>query len=129
MSYKTWHEEHGKKHAKIVSKLSHLNDDEIIEYFKFENMVKHEPDFCILYQKNEKCHNMQDLNCYLCACPHFRVATNKSFCSIDSKDGGSIEHNQFIHQDCSKCIIPHKKGYIKKNFSRNWREIMSRTFV
>lgn len=129
MSYELWHEEHAKKHKAIVDKLSHLSDDEIIEYFDYENLKSKEPEFCPLFKDNKKCHHMENINCYLCACPNFRVDKTKSFCAIDSKDGGSIEHNGFIHQDCSKCTVPHKKDYIKRNFSRNWREIMSRTFI
>lgn len=129
MSYQSWHEEHAQKHKKIVEKLSHLTDDEIIEYFDFENMKVKEKDFCIMYQKDQKCHDMENLNCYLCACPNFRVEEKKSFCSIDSKDGGTIEHNGFIHQDCSKCTVPHKKNYVKKHFDRNWKKIMNKTFL
>lgn len=128
MSYQSWHKEHAQKHAKIMEKLSHLSDDEIIEYFDYENMKIKEKDFCVLYSQNKKCHDMEGLNCYLCACPNFRVGESKSFCSIDSKDGGSIQSKGYIHQDCSKCTVPHKKEYIKKVFNRNWLKIMDKTF-
>ncbi len=29
-----------------------------------------------------------------------------------------------IHHDCSNCTIPHKEKFIKKNFSKDWFEIM-----
>jgi len=129
MSYLSWHEEHAKKHELLVEKLAHLSDDELIAYFDFDNMVKNEPDFCVMYAKNKKCHEMETLNCYLCACPNFRVGEKSSTCDIKSKDGGSITSKDgFIHQDCSKCSVPHKVSYVKKNFSRNWREIMSKNF-
>ena len=129
MTYLSWHEEHSKKHKKIVDKLSDLSDDELIEYFDFDNMVKKEPDFCLLYATNEKCHKIEKLNCYLCACPHFRVGEKSSTCDIKSKHGGSFtSEDGFIHQDCSGCTIPHKVSYVKKNFSRNWKEIMSKSF-
>lgn len=77
---------------------------------------------------------MQNLNCYLCACPNFRFSddgikkvddkTQHSFCSIDSKDGKQGVYGAKIHQDCSGCIVPHKKEYVKKHFSTNWREVM-----
>ncbi len=35
-------------------------------------MVEKENDFCLLYKDNKKCHDYEDLNCYLCACPYFR---------------------------------------------------------
>ena len=129
MSYQSWHEKHSLKHKKIVDKLSHLSDDELIEYFDFENMKIKEKDFCVLYAKDKKCHDMEKLNCYLCACPNFRVDSTKSFCDIDSKDGGKIVTKDFIHQDCSKCTVPHTKSYIKKNFNRSWSKVMEKTFI
>ena len=129
MSYLSWHESHAKKHKQLLEKLSHLNDDEIVEYFSFSNMVKNEPDFCPLYKENKQCHEMEDLNCYLCACPNFRVGMQKSYCDINSKDGGSIKApDGYVHQDCSKCTVPHSKEYVKKHFSRDWLEIMSKNF-
>lgn len=134
MSYKSWFDTHAQKHKKIIDKLSHLSDDEVIEYFVFENMVKKEPDFCPLYKDNKKCHDTTELNCYLCACPNFRFddesrhkQDNKtlfSFCSIESKDGDQYIGEDAIHQNCSACLVPHKKEYIKKHFSRNWLHIM-----
>ncbi len=128
MTYQEWFENHYKKHQKIIEKLSFLSDDQIIEYFRFENMVKSEPDFCPLYKENRKCHDMEDLNCYLCGCPNFRLTDGKdklkSFCSIDSKDGSQFISKDAIHQDCSKCIVPHKEEYIKNNFSRNWLKVI-----
>ena len=129
MSYKSWHTAHAKKHQNILKKLSHLNDDEIVDYFDFSNMVQKEPDFCPLYKDNKKCHEIENLNCYLCACPNFRVGESKSYCVINSKDGESITASDgYIHQDCSKCIVPHTKEYVKRNFSRDWLKIMSKNF-
>jgi len=129
MSYKSWHESHSKKHKIIIDKLSHLNTDEIIEYFNYDNMQQNEVDFCPLYIKNTKCHDIENLNCYLCACPNFRVNLEKSHCDINSKDGGSItSKNGYIHQDCSNCNVPHKVEYIKNNFDTNWSNIMKNTF-
>ncbi len=128
MSYKQWIEKHSLKHKKIMDKLDLLNDDEIIEYFRYENMVKKEPDFCPLYKNNKKCHNIDDLNCYLCGCPNFRITDTKSYCNINSKYGSkTIGKDGFEHQDCSKCLIPHKETFIKKYFNRSWKNIMKNT--
>ena len=129
MSYQSWHQEHAQKHKKLLEKLKDLSDDEIIEYFSFENMVIKEPDFCPLYKENRKCHDMENLNCYFCACPNFRVEEKQSTCSIKSKDGGSIKSaDGFIHQDCSKCTVPHKVEYVKKHFDRDWLKVMKNNF-
>lgn len=134
MAYSTWFETHGKKHAEIMQKLTHLTDEEVLIYFRFENMVEQEPDFCPLYAKNQKCHDMENLNCYLCACPNFRFSdtgfkevnskTLKSYCHIDSKDGTVFEGKDALHQNCSGCTIPHHEAYLKKHFQREWFSIM-----
>ena len=97
-------------------------------------MKKNEPDFCPLYNLNKKCHEMEDLNCYLCACSYFRFNDKGlknvddkilySCCSIDSKSGSKFVSENSIHHDCSNCIIPHKENFIKKNFNKDWLEIM-----
>lgn len=138
MSYTSWFDEHDTKHKKIVDKLvaKGYTKEQIIDYFDFENMVKEENDFCPLYKKPKKCHDMESLNCYLCACPNFRfdddgikiVDTNTqySFCDIDSKDGQQGVYGDKIHQDCSKCTVPHHKAYVEKNFDLDWKKIMKK---
>jgi len=134
MSYSSWFQTHGEKHKNIIKKLSYLTDDEIIRYFRFDNMVKSEPDFCPLYKDNKKCHDNKNLNCYFCACPNFRFKDNGfkiikkqtlfSYCSINSKDGTQYKSQDSIHQNCAGCFIPHSETYIKQYFSRNWFEAM-----
>ena len=138
MSYSTWFNEHAHKHKKIVDKLVALGytKEQIIDYFDFENMVKNENAFCPLYKENKKCHEMESLNCYLCACPNFRFDdkgikkvnenTQYSFCDIDSKDGSQSIYGDKIHQDCSKCGVPHHKSYVEKNFDLDWEKIMKK---
>jgi len=133
LGYKEWFLKHGQKHKEIMNKLEHLSDDEVIEYFRWENMVEKEIDFCPLYKESKKCHDMDDLNCYLCACPNFRFDDEavkvKSFCAIDSPKGKQIKTKTgVIHQDCSGCLVPHKEEFIKKNFSRDWFEVMAKVY-
>jgi hypothetical protein len=137
MGYTQWMQQHADKHAKIINKLLQNNytQEEIIAYFDFENMKEKEVDFCPLYAKNKKCHEIQELNCYLCACPNFRFHDNGirkkenkiqySYCSIDSKDGKEGVYGEKIHQDCTGCSIPHTKTYVKQHFDLNWKNIMS----
>jgi len=134
MSYLKWFYEHENKHQEILIKLSHLSDNAIIEYFDFENMIINEPHFCPLYAKSQKCHNTKELNCYLCACPNFRFCDEGfekksekiffSHCAVNSKDGSLFETSDAIHQNCSNCLVPHSKEYIKKHFSRDWLKCM-----
>ena len=139
MTYLEWFESHADKHEKIMKTLIHLSDDEVINYFMYENMQKKHPDFCPLYAENTKCHEMEELNCYFCACNHFRFSdgglkkegakTVYSNCIIEAKEGKRFESGNAIHQDCSDCLIPHKRSVIKKYFSRDWRNIMKQTVI
>ena len=136
MSYSSWFNAHADKHKAIVEKLQkkNLTTEEIIEYFDFENMLINENDFCPLYKEPKKCHDLDKLNCYLCACPNFRFnddgvkkvqnRTKYSFCDINSKDGKAGIYGEAIHQDCSGCTVPHHVSYIKKNFDLDWKRIM-----
>ncbi|CAA6814536.1 MAG: Unknown protein [uncultured Sulfurovum sp.] len=133
MTYMEWFKEHGEKHAAIMERLTHLSNDEVIAYFRFDNMVENEPDFCLLYKENKKCHDLEELNCYFCACPNFRFddegwhmkgAKYFSSCSIDSKEGDVFVTDTGNHQDCSKCAVPHRESYIRRHFSRNWFGVM-----
>lgn len=136
MGYKSWFEEHAKLHKTIVDKLvaKGLGKEEIVEYFRFENMVENEKDFCPLYAENKKCHDIETLNCYFCACPNFRFddkgikkvddKTQYSFCAIESKDGEQGIYGEKIHQNCSGCSVPHIEKYILKNFDYDWKAVM-----
>ena len=136
MSYKEWFEEHGNKHAVIIKKLEErgLDKDEIIDYFDFDNMVVNEPDFCYLYPDKKKCHDMESLNCYLCACPLFRFNSNGirvegdktlySICDVNAKGGTSGVFGDAIHQDCSNCIVPHSRKYVSLKYDCDWFSIM-----
>ena len=136
MSYAKWFEEHAKKHKKIIEKLlaKNFNKTQIIEYFDFENMVQNEKEFCPLYKEPKKCHDIDELNCYLCACPHFRFndkgikkvdnKTQYSLCDVESKNGIQGVYGDVMHQDCSSCHIPHTQKYIEKHFELEWEKIM-----
>ena len=136
MGYAQWFEKHTQKHKTIVAKLQqqNLSKEEIVEYFDFDNMKLYERDFCPLYAKDKKCHDINQLNCYLCACPNFRFsdkgikevgdATQFSYCAIDSKDGREGLYGTKIHQDCTRCTVPHHKEYILQHFDLDWKIMM-----
>jgi len=134
MSYESWFNEFAQKHKKIVDKLvlNNLSSAEIIAYFEFENMVKEENDFCPLYKEPKKCHDMKELNCYLCACPNFRFKDEgiktyndkKILSQCNINNGETFAGDGVIHQDCSTCTVPHHKSYVNKNFDLDWKNIM-----
>ena len=138
MSYKNWFNKHADKHKKIVDKLlaSDYTKEQIIEYFTYENMVEKEKEFCPLYAKEKKCHDIKNLNCYLCACPNFRFNDDGikmiddkkqySFCDINSKYGEQAVYGDKIHQNCTKCTIPHIQTYVNKYFDYDFKVIMQK---
>ena len=136
MSYIDWVESHSLKHKKIVSKLENKSytKEQIVDYFDYENMRDKEVDFCPLYIENRKCHDMKELNCYLCACPNFRfndagISEYNGFKIVsrcDIHNGKEFASSGVIHQDCSSCSVPHHKSYILKNFDLNWKKIMQK---
>ncbi|MDX9814043.1 MAG: hypothetical protein RBS91_05215 [Sulfurimonadaceae bacterium] len=134
MLYSEWVEEFAKKHKAIVDKLlaKGYSDDEIIEYFDYENMAQKESDFCPLYKEGKKCHDIKELNCYLCGCPNFRYNDDgigsygayKILSKCDINNGTTKGIAGAIHQDCSKCTVPHHRAYVKKHFDYDWKKIM-----
>jgi len=138
VTYAEWFETHAAKHGAVVEKLLKrgLDKEAIIDYFDFDNMRAAEPDFCPLYAGNTKCHAMEKLNCYLCACPHFRFSdsgikkesgkTVYSECAIDSKEGRPAVFGGAVHQDCSACTLPHRREFIEKVFDTEWKRIMAK---
>ena len=120
MTYSEWSAEHSKKVAAIYGSLRDKSPEAVYQYFMYDNMRKNEPDFCPLYKSNTRCHNMKDLNCFQCACPHFKVVDNpapdiqgyitESICTINSRFSAVFTTGNVKHCDCSKCDIPHTKA-------------------
>ncbi len=129
-----WLQSHAQKHEKIVSKLliRGLSREEMLDYFVFENMALNEPDFCPLYAKNQKCHDMEHLNCYLCGCPLFRASDmglestpeGKIYSKCSIGKGAQTSKNGKTHQDCTRCVIPHRQKFVKAYYDEDWGEIM-----
>jgi Zn-finger protein len=126
MTYSVWYESHVTKRNALICSLkeSGFSDRDIVDYFKWSNMVKVQPTYCGLYAENKKCHTLNELNCLFCACPYFKYndaglfedegKTVFSLCSIDSKFGTDFVHECSVHQDCSLCLIPHTKHFAYK---------------
>ena len=137
MGYKSWFETHAKKHEALVAKLKTqgIAGEALVAYFVFENMVKCEPDFCPLYARGKKCHDRAYLNCFLCACPHFRfkdeglhVRENgvvvKSVCAANARFAKRFVYEGVEHLDCSACVVPHNKAFVRKHLGKTWKEAM-----
>ncbi|MEF3191658.1 MAG: hypothetical protein K6347_03780 [Campylobacterales bacterium] len=137
MTYSAWMSAHQAKHRQIVAKLidEGCSQEQIIDYFSYESMRRNHPDFCPLYATATHCHEIEDLNCYLCGCPHFRYndtgleringQTLLSRCAINCPDGALFVAGDQIHQDCSRCSLPHRIPFIRRHFDSDWGKIMA----
>jgi len=120
MTYKDWSETNNKKVSAIYGSLRDKSPEAVYQYFMYDNMRKNEPDFCVLYNTHSKCHTMPDLNCFQCACPHFKVIDNPvpdkqgyitaSVCMINSRFSNVFTTSKVKHCDCTNCEIPHTKA-------------------
>ena len=129
MTYAEWIEDHNNKVSEILSRIDFKSNEELIDYFEYDNMKDKEKDFCPLYGMKKKCHDIDNLNCYYCACPYFAInptprttgkTTIGSICTINSKHKGTFLENPDennvvkVHCDCTNCFIPHKASFAKK---------------
>ena len=135
MTYTEWEQDNLINRTTLVKRLlaDGLITSEIIDYFKFDNMVTNEPSYCGLYTTNTKCHDTDDLNCFFCGCPHFVFNDNGlkqlhnrtlySSCKINSVKGSEFISDQAIHQDCTNCIIPHRQTFAEINAPKIIKEL------
>ncbi len=114
---KKWYLDFKRKRDEIVNLRGLKTPEEIADYFTYANLKKHHPDFCPLFAKNEKCHNLEDeeLVCYFCACPYYDYEyydeEKKEYgrCKINSIYG---KRNEWGYWDCSECLLPHRKKFV-----------------
>lgn len=128
MTFTEWVITHNNKKEDILLKIKDLSKKEQIQYFDYDNMIKKELNFCPLYKLNTKCHDIKDLNCFLCACPYFEYSDNTplsvtkdinvmSRCSINAKEASSYTTKGIQQCDCSNCTVPHNKSLALKVFN------------
>lgn len=99
-----WLTDFNNKVNAILKKKQFKTPSEEYEYFLYKNMVNEEPDFCLLYRVNERCHNYKNLCCRFCACPYFKIEDNLFKCKYHN-----TKHENAVLMDCENCIIPHIK--------------------
>lgn len=127
MTFKAWREDYEKRRDKVLEKLFGSTKEQVVDYFMYDNMVKNEQDFCPLYEAGAKCHNMDNLNCYYCACPFFVASDDEpleiledgfevmSKCAVNSKFAFAYTSKDQKQQcDCTNCKLPHRKIFIMK---------------
>jgi len=128
LTFKSWSDQLEDKKQTILEKLKGKTVTEIVDYFDYDNMVENEPDYCVLYKNKSKCHDIKELNCFFCGCPYFQYSDDKplkkendidimSVCAIDSKFAKQYTFGEKAQCDCSDCVVPHKKHFVKNYIS------------
>jgi Zn-finger protein len=132
MRYSDWYEKFVQRRDDIVDKLPLSDARTVADYFDYDNISRKDISFCPLFERGVKCHDMESLNCYFCACPYFRFDDDGldevdgkrlySICTIDAPRGKRLIRGDVIHQDCSECTIPHSKSFVMKRLGKNGSE-------
>jgi len=111
----------GLKMHKIANEIINERISEVVDNYDFEKQIEINPNGCPLYQQNQKCHNIEDLNCFFCYCPKYDRTVKEGKCKIDSPKGKYIEGIDGKIFDCSDCDYPHKKENAIKLFDNLFR--------
>jgi Zn-finger protein len=125
----TWEEEHRQSILQELEeagiKFSAENIDLIIEETSFRvRSVKHRKKCPYYYEKDppESCYpSIQDLNCFLCACPNYASEKLDGGCRINSRFGKMKHHPNLPAGrvwDCSDCPVNHTPREVKDYLRR-----------
>jgi len=99
---------------KLAKKIIEKRISKIIEEYDYEKRKKKNPEECICYNQNKKCHDVENLNCLFCFCPNYNLGVREGGCKINSPSGKYIETSNGKIWDCSDCDWPHKKDNAEK---------------
>ena len=122
-----WEQEHRKK---ILEELRQAGIDfceenipRIIEETSFRVRSKKHPNECPYYLKTppSPCHNIKDLNCFLCACPEYISERLSGGCRLNSRLGKFTYHQNLPEGkvwDCSECKNNHSPASIKRYLTK-----------
>lgn len=126
----------------ILIKYKNLPIDKIIEKFTFKVMGEENKDFCALLAHNKACHEMdtEDLNCYSCMCPNYKleIGFDKEqnfykigFCSANSRFSFyKLTHTKeedpknYLILNCINCNMPHNKVFIKRQLEKDIKKFL-----
>lgn len=81
----------------------------IINQWDFDEQKKSNPNGCVCYSQDKKCHDLEELNCFFCYCPNYDTSVKEGKCKINSPKGKYIDNHKGKILDCSDCDIPHRK--------------------
>ena len=94
---------------KLANEIILKNVKEIIDDWNFEKRKKINPNGCVCYEKDKKCHEIEELNCFFCYCPNYDRSIKEGRCKINNLKGKYINNHEGKIWDCSDCTSPHEK--------------------
>ena len=99
----------------------------IIEEMSFRVRSKKHPEECPYYPKGTSCHfEVENLNCFLCACPNYESDKLAGGCKINSQKGRVHFHPNLPEGriwDCSDCNINHTPDEIRRYLTKYISEL------
>jgi Zn-finger protein len=105
------------------------NISRIIIETSFAVRSKKHSEKCPYYSTGSSCHpEIQELNCFLCACPNYESDKLIGGCKINSKKGKFYEHQSLPEGkiwDCSDCSINHRPSEIRNYLTENIDKLKS----
>jgi Zn-finger protein len=93
----------------LANELIQKKNEERIDTYSYENQRKINPNGCVHYLENTRCHDMEELNCFFCLCPKYDRTVKEGACRINSPDSKYIDNHEGKILDCSDCGFPHIK--------------------
>jgi len=88
----------------------------VISEFRYDNRSVSHPEKCICYREGLPCHDMENLNCFLCYCPYYDTEKEEGGCLRDSPDGKWHDSEKLPKGriwDCSDCDYPHREETVR----------------
>lgn len=107
--------------------LTEANIPLIIKETSFEIRSQKHPNECPYYEKRTSCHNIEDLNCFLCICPEYSSDKDEGGCKLNHQSGKW--HSPYPYSqsrrvwDCSDCPFPHFPTYVEQYLRKNLEEL------
>jgi Zn-finger protein len=103
---------------------------EIIQATSYKQRKTTHLDSCVCYQSDPEqpkqppkpCHNLELLNCFLCACPEFDLEAESGGCNVYSRLGKIIDSpiaKTGKIWDCYSCYHPHFPTTVEKYIKEN----------
>jgi len=107
----------------LTEKCIKLRAEIIVNEFDYEKRRKEHPHECPC-NSSEPCHNLEELNCFLCFCPWYESEKPEGGCKVGNPLGRGHYFERGGHStsdriwDCSDCTYPHKKETVRQYLIR-----------